>query len=330
MQVPAHIHGCIAPTFTAFHEDGSLDHQGQRNLLDFMLQAGGISAFFIRSGMGQMYAFDMDDAKQLTRTVCTHLEGKAPVLVGCNGVWERDMSARPERQLFLQQGIELAHAAEEAGAAGVVYTVPEAWVPEGDESIADVFMKYFGAICDAVRLPVYMYQPPNTDPAYLLTPELLARLADLDNMLGVKASYSDGYYVYSLIRAVKDKEFAYICGHEGMYYAALYAGCGAVIGGGSTLNPQVINAIQEAYAAGDRDAALRAQDVTNHLMESCPNSVDFYKRYATEKGFPVKQAYRKYKTNPYGTDPTPCTDAEYAAFKRIYEQALEEYAPAAV
>ena len=107
MKVPDHIRGSISPTFTAFNEDGTLDDQGQRNFLDFLEQQGGISAYFIRAGMGQMYSFSIDDVKQLTTNVCTHLKGKKPVLVGCNGAWNRDYTKRPDPHVFIQQGIEL-------------------------------------------------------------------------------------------------------------------------------------------------------------------------------------------------------------------------------
>src|SRR5690606_22722864 len=98
--------------------------------------------------------------------------------------------------------------------------------------------------CESVSLPVFMYQPPNTHPDYLLTPKLLGRLAEIEGLVGVKASYSDGYYVYNLIRAAKDQEFRFICGHEGMYYAALYAGATAAIGQGTTITPQILKVLQ--------------------------------------------------------------------------------------
>ena len=325
MQVPAFVHGCIAPTFTAFHEDGRLDDAGQRSLLDFMQRGGGISAYFIRSGMGQMYAFQLEDVKELTRTVCGHLAGQAPVIVGCNGVWERDYSNRPEPEGFLQECIELAAFAKDAGAAGVVYTVPEAWAPRAGETKDDMFLRFFSAVCAGTDLPVFIYQPPNTHPDYLLTPVLLGQLADIDNLIGVKASYSDAYYVYNLIAATRGKDFRFICGHEGIYYAALYAGATACIGQGTTLNPQIIQALQEAFESGDHARVLAAQDSVNLLCESCGNPVDFYKAYATEKGFPVKRCFRSYKTNPYGKDPTPLTDEQYVASKRILEQELGRF-----
>ena len=79
---------------------------GQRNFLQFLTRTGAISCYFVRSGMGQMYAFNVDDVKQLTTNVCGHLNGKTPVLVGCNGEWNRDYSKRPDPERFIQQGVD--------------------------------------------------------------------------------------------------------------------------------------------------------------------------------------------------------------------------------
>ncbi len=162
MQIPAYVHGCIAPTFTAFHDDGTLDDAAQRRLIDFMMESESISAFFIRSGMGQMYTFSMEDTKQIAKNVCGHLKGTAPVLVGCSGIWDRDYERRPDPAVFKQQAIELSRYAQEVGADGVVHTMPEALLPAPGESMADFEFKYFSEICAAVNIPVLLYQPPGT------------------------------------------------------------------------------------------------------------------------------------------------------------------------
>jgi len=324
MKVPDHIRGSIAPTFTAFNEDGTLDDQGQRNLLDFMEAQGGVSAYFIRAGMGQMYSFSVEDVKQLTANVCGHLEGRKPVLVGCNGAWNRDYAKRPDPELFIEQGIELGKFAQDAGAAGVVHTVPEALEFNG-ESKEDLYLRYFGTLCDAIDIPLYIYQPPGARPEYHLTGALLAKLAEIDNLCGAKVSTPDAEVIFNLAHATRDKDFNYIVGCETAFYAGLYAGAAAVIGQGSSVNPRVLNAVQDAYDRGDRDAALAAQEDTNALVYGCGNPVDFYKRYATEKGYAVKPCFRSMNPNPYGQDPTPLTDADYAAYKTQLESVLAKY-----
>ncbi|MCF6284357.1 MAG: dihydrodipicolinate synthase family protein [Candidatus Hydrogenedentes bacterium] len=324
MNVPDHIRGSIAPTFTAFNEDGTLDDQGQRNLIDFMEQQGGVSAYFIRAGMGQLYAFTVDDVKQLAANVCGHLKGQTPVLVGCNGDWNRDYTKLPDPERFIEQGVELCKFAQDAGAAGVVHTVPEAIALNG-ESREDLFLRYFETMCAAIDIPLYIYQPPASKPEYHLTADLLVKLADIDNLCGAKVSTPDAEIIFNLAHATRDKEFSYIVGCETAAYAGLYAGATAIIGQGTSVNPRVINAIQDAHEKGDQAAALAAQEDTNALVYACGNPVDFFKRYATEKGFTVKPHFRTMNPNPYGQDPAPLTDDAYASYKTLLESMLEKY-----
>ena len=324
MKVPDHIRGSISPTFTAFNEDGTLDDQGQRNFLDFLEKQGGINAYFIRAGMGQMYSFSVDDVKQLTTNVCTHLQGKKPVLVGCNGAWNRDYTKRPDPAVFIQQGIELGIFAKDAGAAGVVHTIPEALSLEGTNR-EDLFLHYFGTLAEAVDLPLYIYQPPGSKAEYHLTGALLAKLAAIDNICGAKVSSPDAELIFNLTYGTRNEEFSYIVGCETAFYAGLYAGAKAAIGQGTILNPHILNAVQDRYDKGDRDGALAAQESVNALCYGCGNPVDFLKRYSTEQGFPIKPCFRSMNPNPYGTDPVPLTDEAYNRFKAQYEAEIAKY-----
>lgn len=317
MQVPAFVRGSIAPTFTAFHDDGQFDPDGQRRLLDFMLQRGGVQAYFVRSGMGQMYTFGIEDTQALADTACRHLAGRAPVLVGCSGVWDRNYDRRPDPAVYTRQSIDLGRYALERGAAGVVLTIPEALLPEGSETEADLTQRYFETVAAAIPGPIFIYQPPGTDAKYHMTEQSIARLADIDNIVGAKASYGDGYYVYRLIRATAGKQFAYIVGFEMIFAMGLYAGARACIGQGTTLNPRLMNAVQDRFDAGDRAGALAAQDAVNLLVEASTNPQDFYKRFATESGFAVGRHHRVMHSNPYMTSPAPCTDAQYTQFRDL-------------
>ena len=55
--IPQYVRGSIAPVFTAFHEDGRLDDDGQCSILRWLAETKAVSAFFVRSGMGQMFSF---------------------------------------------------------------------------------------------------------------------------------------------------------------------------------------------------------------------------------------------------------------------------------
>lgn len=320
LHVPAYVRGAIAPTFTAFHDDGQFDPDGQRNLLDFMLKRGGISAYFVRSGMGQMYTFGIADTKALIDTTCAHLRGVAPVLVGTSGIWDRNYDKRPDPKLYTEQAIELSRYAFNKDADGVVLTIPEGLLPGEGETEADVTQRYFESVAAAVSGPIFIYQPPGTDPKYHMTEQSIARLAAIDNVVGAKASYGDGYYVYRLIRATAGQHFAYIVGFEMIFAMGLYAGAKACIGQGTTLNPRLFGQLQDRFDAGDREGALEAQDAINLLVEGCSNPQDFYKRYATESGFPVGRHHRVMHSNPYATSPQALSEEQYQAAKRLLEE----------
>ena len=325
MDVPKFVEGAIAPTFTVFKENGSLDDVGQRHFMDFLLKMDAISAFFIRSGMGLMYTFSMEDVRQITRNICSHLDKVATVLVGCNGIWDRNYDHRPDPYLFIEQSVELGNYALELGAAGVVYTVPEALTPHPGETVQGLIERFFRTLCERVKGPIFVYQPPQTQKEYEMTPATLGRLAAIRNFVGGKFSTADGFYTYELIRAIRGKTFGYIVGNETMYYSGLALGARACIGQGAALNPQIIKAELERFRSGNYGGILRAQDAINTLVSQNINAVDFLKMYASEKGFEVPLYTRSQRSNPYMSDPEPITRETYVNFKEIYETELLPY-----
>jgi 4-hydroxy-tetrahydrodipicolinate synthase len=318
--------GVIANVFTVFHDDLSLDDDGQRRFLDALSATESVSAYFVRSGMGQMYSFAADDVKQMARTACSHLGVGAPVLVGAAGAWDRNQDQRPDPEAFIQESIELSRFAEDVGAAGVVHTLPEAILVTGKNAAADIALDYFSRIAGAVSIPVLIYQAPGTDELHCVTPESLARIAAIDGVRGIKISSPDAGYMFDLCGAIEGTDCAFITGNECSWLWGLHCGSPSVIGQGACVNPQVLKAVQDRFDNGDLVGAREAQASINLLVEACPNAVDFYKRYLNENGYAMSAALRPVGNNPYAeADRVPLTEAEYAAFKRVYETELARY-----
>jgi len=322
--VPDFVRGCIAPVFTACHEDGRLDDEGQRALLDFLVETKSVSAYFVRCGMGQMFSFDYDDVRQIARTSCTHLAGRGAVLVGTTGIWDRNRDQRPDPEVFVRQAVELSRYAEEVGAAGVVHTLPEAIAPRDGQSCHDVVLDYFEKICEAVQGPVFIYQSPGTDERYCVTIDLVRKLADMPKVMGMKLSSNDARNIFDISYAVRDKDFGFISGAETAFLAGLMSGSRAVIGQGATVNPQILCAIQTRYEAGDLEGAMEAQCSTNMLVERSKNAIEFFKRYLAEKGYKI-QPYDRGAGNPYQKQREALTSEDYEAFKGILEAELAKY-----
>ena len=324
--IPKFVHGSIAPVFTAFHEDGRLDDDGQRSILSYLYDSKAVSAGFVRSGMGQMFAFSFDDVRQIAKTACEHMAGKTPILVGATGIWDRDRDKLPDPAAFTQQAVELSKFAEGVGASGVVHTLPEAIAPQPGQTFADVILHYFETIGAAVKVPVFIYQSPGTDNRYILSPDLAQKLADMPNIKGMKASTNDAEYIFAITYAVRDKDFGFISGAETSFLAGLISGSRAVIGQGATVNPKILNAIQDRYDLGDIQGAIEAQYSTNLLVQRSRNTTEFFKRYITEKGYPVKPFARSTGGSPYvSTAPVSLSQDEYDTFKHLLESEMEKY-----
>jgi len=323
--IPAFVRGTIAPVFTAFHEDGRLDDGGQRAILSYLEDGKEVSACFVRSGMGQMFTFGFDDVKQIAKTACEHLAGQTPVLVGTTGIWDRNREKRPDPKMFVEQAVELSKYAESVGASGVVHTIPEAIRPTDGETIPGVILRYFERVCEAVDIPVFIYQSPGTDEDYCLSPELACQLADMPEIKGMKASTADAKYIFDITYAVRNKDFGFISGNECGFLAGLISGSRAVIGQGATVNPRILNAIQIRYEKGDVEGAIEAQHSTNLLVERSVNTTEFFKRYITEKGYPIKPYARPTGPNLYGTPKPSLTQADYDTFKQLLESELAKF-----
>ncbi len=327
--VPKYVYGAISNVFTAWDAEGRFDPAGQRALLDFLLDSGGISAYFVRSGMGQMYAYEYDDVTAMAELACSHLSGKAPVLVGAAGIWDKNYAKRPDPAVFTQQAAELSKYAENLGAAGVVHTIPEAILPKDGETEADVTIRYFETVNASVNIPIFVYQPGFTHKDYWVDMELAACLADLPNVKGMKLSTDDAKYIYDVYYAVKDKDFGMIAGSETSFLACLYAGGRACIGQGCTVNPIIIKAVQDRFVESDRAGALEAQRSVNLLCERSTAAVEWLKRYAAEQGYPVPPYHRSMKGNPSFPEPKPLSREDYEAFKAVRDEELAKYADVA-
>ena len=319
------VRGAISNVFTVWDDQGRFDADGQRNLLDFVFLNGSVCSYFVRSGMGQMYAYDYDDVKKMAETACKHMAGKGPVVVGTSGIWNRNLDKRPDPEVFTQQAVELSQFAEQQGAAGVVLTLPEALTPRDGETHADAIVRYFERIGSAINIAILLYQPPGTRPEYCVNMALAARLAAIPHITAMKVSTVDAEYIYNLCYTMVPRGFGFIAGSECAYLPALYAGAVGCIGQGCTVNPVTIKAIHDRYHAGDQQGALDAQRSTIMLVEKGVATVEWFKRYITERGFPVSTCARDMGKNPYVGTPAPLTQEAYTAFKIVLETELEKF-----
>ncbi len=327
MDVPDFIHGNIAPVFTVFRDDEQFDETGQRNLFDYMLEQGSISCFFCRSGMGQMTEYSFEDVQAMARCAGEHLAGKVPVLMNCSGIWNRDYAHKPNPEIYTRQALELTRYAEQHGASAIVHVIPTGLVPQNptEKQVADTYRKHFETICAVTSLPVIIYHPGVPEKIYRVTPELVRQVADIPNMVGMKVSTVDGYFIYDLLRAARGRDFHVITGAEMLYYATLPVGSRAVIGVGCNLYPRILEIELERFEQNDWDGVLEAQDSVNKLVKALPNGAFVMKSLARDAGYAVGLTARNQGRTVYNRRGLPLSPEDYQAYKKLLEAELTRY-----
>ncbi len=171
---------------------------------------------------------------RLLRAVLEATDGRARVITG---VGSNDTA----------HSIELAVAAEKAGAAGALIVTPYYNKPPQPGLLA-----HFTAIADATDLPVMLYDIPGRTGLPIAT-ETLLRLAEHPKILAVKDAKGDLAGSSAVLAAT---ELAYYSGEDALNLPLLAVGAaGFVSVVGHAFAPQ-LRAMLEAFDAGDMVRAI--------------------------------------------------------------------------
>lgn len=224
---------------TSFHADGSLDPDGNRAIFDHVAASGNEGAFVLGT-TGEFPAVDDDEFRAV---VAQAMEVVAPrmravIHVGAPSTFEARRRVR---------------IAKELGAREFAAVTPY-YLPASD----DAMLAYFSGIAeelDGGELFVYIFPARTGNP---VSPELLARLAEIPGVIGLKASELslDEIAAY---RAVVSDDFLIYTGADRDLVAAGEVGAQGVVSGVSSVLPGPFRALARAADSGDAEAIARAQ-----------------------------------------------------------------------
>jgi 4-hydroxy-tetrahydrodipicolinate synthase len=160
------VRGCGTALVTPFKSDGSLDEPALKRLVEFQINQG--IDFFVPCGTtGESVTLTMEEHLRVVQIVVDQTAGRVPIFAGAGGNNTRKV-------------IELAKACQKIGADGILSVSPyyNKPTPEG-------LFQHFRALAEATELPVIVYNVPGRTSSNL-EPETIARLAQIENIIGVK------------------------------------------------------------------------------------------------------------------------------------------------
>ena len=160
------ITGSIVALITPMHEDGSVDYDTLRSLMDWHI-AEGTDCIGVVGTTGESPTVSVEEHCEIIRVAVEHVRGRVPVMAGAGGNSTRE-------------AIELTRYAQKVGADCSLSVVPYYNKPS-QEGI----YQHFKAIAEAVDLPLVLYNVPGRTVADM-QPETTLRLAQLPGIVAVK------------------------------------------------------------------------------------------------------------------------------------------------
>jgi 4-hydroxy-tetrahydrodipicolinate synthase len=223
---------------TPFAADGALDVRGAQALAVHLVEQG-CDGLVVSGTTGESPTTSDAEKDRLLRAVLEAVGGRATVLAG---VGSNDTA----------HSIEMALAAEKAGAAGALVVTPYYNKPPQAGLLA-----HFTAIADATGLPVLVYDIPGRTGTPIAT-ETLLRLAEHSRIVAVKDAKGDLAGSSAVLAAT---DLAYYSGEDALNLPLLaVGGAGFVSVVGHVFTPRLVELLA-AFDAGDlvRAVALHQQ-----------------------------------------------------------------------
>jgi 4-hydroxy-tetrahydrodipicolinate synthase len=224
----------ITAMVTPFAPDGSLDLDGVQRLAAHLVDEQGNDALVINGTTGEAPTTTDGEKEATLRAVVEAVGDRAKVVAG---VGTNDT----------RHTIELALAAEKAGAHGLLVVTPYYNKPPQAG-----LLRHFTAVADASGLPILLYDIPHRSGVPIET-ETLVRLAAHQRIVGVKDAKGD-LTATSWVLARTD--LAFYCGEDAATLPSLSVGAVGVVGTSTHFTGVPTKQMIQAYARGDVAEAL--------------------------------------------------------------------------
>jgi len=160
--------GSYTVMVTPFDDTGALDEPALRRFVDWQIVEGSHGLIPLGS-TGEFLSLSREERDRVASITVEAADGRIPVVVGAAAESTDD-------------AIALSRAAEAAGADGLMIISPFYCSPTPDE-----IFNHFRRIGEAVSIPIMIYNNPFTSNVDL-SPQLLARLSEIDTVKYVKES----------------------------------------------------------------------------------------------------------------------------------------------
>lgn len=232
------IRGSIVALVTPMSESGAIDYAALDRLVDFHLHEGSHGIVAVGT-TGECSTLDFKEHLNVVRRIVERVAARLPVIAGTGSNSTRE-------------AISLTADAAEAGADACLLVTPY-YVRPTQEGL----FRHFSEIAQAVPIPQILYNVPARTACDLL-PETVARLAEFDNIIGIKEATGDLARAQELL-PLTQHGFALYSGDDASAAEFMLMGGQGNISVTANVAPRVMARLCEAALAGDTAQARALQ-----------------------------------------------------------------------
>ena len=222
--------GSIVALVTPMQEDGSVDYDDLRSLIDWHI-AEGTDCIGVVGTTGESPTVSVQEHCEIIRVAVAHAAGRLPIMAGAGANSTRE-------------AIELTRFSKAVGADCTLQVVPYYNKPS-QEGI----YQHFKAIAEAVDLPVVLYNVPGRTVADML-PETALRLAQVPGVVGIKEASGNIERAAQLIKQAP-AGFSIYSGDDGTAVALMLLGGHGNVSVTANVAPRLMHEMCKAAITGN-------------------------------------------------------------------------------
>ncbi|HQR52975.1 MAG TPA: 4-hydroxy-tetrahydrodipicolinate synthase [Burkholderiales bacterium] len=228
--------GSLVAVVTPMHEDGSLDLDTFRALIDWHVEQK-TNGLVVVGTTGESATLDFEEHCLVLRVAVEHAAGRIPIIAGTGAN-------------STSEAIELSVCAKDAGAVMSLSVVPYYNKPTQEG-----LYRHFKAIAEAVDLPIILYNVPGRTACDMANDTAL-RLAEVPGICGIKDATADLARATDLVGRAP-KGFALYTGDDATALPFLMMGGHGVISVTANVAPRLMHDMCAVALAGNFEEAKR-------------------------------------------------------------------------
>jgi 4-hydroxy-tetrahydrodipicolinate synthase len=220
-----HLKGVYTALITPFR-NGALDEASLKRLIEFQLQ-GGVDGIVPCGTTGEASTLSYEEHERVIELTVEFVNGKVPVIAGTGSN-------------STHETVDLTEKAKKLGSDMVLLVAPYYNRPTQEG-----LYHHFKKVAQDVDIPIVLYNIPTRTGVNML-PELVARLAEIPNIVAIKEASGSLQQVADIYRLTKGR-FTILSGDDNIFLPMMSLGAQGVISVLSNVLPEKMKTLSKAF-----------------------------------------------------------------------------------